>query len=728
MRNILRLIRRDLHKATSNVMAGVVVFGLVIIPALFTWFNVIASWDPFAATGNLKVAVANSDSGYQSDLVPIRINVGEQVVSALRANHDLDWVITSENNAIDGTKSGEYYAAIVLPSSFSTDMLTFFADGGQTTHIDYFTNEKRNALTPTITGQGAEGVRTKIDQTFAETLSDVALGLVSSLSDFLSSGETKAVIESLSAKAGTTADQLHAAAQTADLFTVLIDGSIPLLDGAAELVSASQSAFDDASTAVGGGIGAVRDLQSTLVSTTDSLKTSIEATILGYEAVGTAIDQIFAGADRLSSDQATAFTDMAQRVQVQIDQYTSTRDVLVNQVGPLLPPGAQPAVTVLVSALDRAIGGQETVRDRLIGAADGITSGNQNLQDVHQNIVSALSNAKQSLTDAKDSYSSALKPKLDELASTLTAVEADAGTVGEDLRGAATNLVGGAGSLSAVLAQSRDSMQQISEKMEEGAQTFSNLQQSLDDAADTGDFSAVREIIGADPGALATSLAQPVKLERTAVFPVVSFGAGMAPLYTVLSLWVGALLMTVTIKAGVGRHALPDGPELTTTEKYLGRYGIFAIIGLAQSTLVTVGLILFVQIEPVHPFLFVIAGWITSLVFTLLIYTAVVAFGNAGKALAVLLLVIQISGSGGAYPLPLLPAWFQAISPFLPATHAINALRAAIAGLYQGDYWASLGLLLLFVPVALLLGLVLRRPLINFNRNLMAAVESTKLM
>jgi YhgE/Pip-like protein len=107
---------------------------------------------------DLTVAVASTDEGYQSDLVPIRVNVGEQVLSQLRANDQLNWVITSEDDAIDGTKSGRYYAAIVLPPTFSADMLTFYADGAQRTELAYYTNEKKNALAPKITGQGAEGV------------------------------------------------------------------------------------------------------------------------------------------------------------------------------------------------------------------------------------------------------------------------------------------------------------------------------------------------------------------------------------------------------------------------------------------------------------------------------------------------------------------------------------------------------------------------------------------
>lgn len=156
MSTIFALMRRDLRKVFSNVIASIVIVGLIIIPSLFTWFNVIASWDPFANTANLKVAVASVDEGYQSSLVPVQVNIGDQVLSALAANDQLDWIVTDEDDAIDGTRSGEYYAAIVLPESFSADMLSFYADDAEVSSIAYYTNEKLNALAPKITGQGAE--------------------------------------------------------------------------------------------------------------------------------------------------------------------------------------------------------------------------------------------------------------------------------------------------------------------------------------------------------------------------------------------------------------------------------------------------------------------------------------------------------------------------------------------------------------------------------------------
>lgn len=728
MRVILRLVARDVRHATRNVMACIVIFGLVVIPSLFTWFNVIASWDPFANTSNLKVAVASTDTGYESDLVPLRIDVGEQVLSALRANDDLDWVVTTEDDAIDGTKSGAYYAAIVLPPSFSSDMMTFYVDGAEHTDIALYTNEKKNALAPKITGQGADGVSAQISETFTQTLSEIALGLLSSLSDYLTDDDTQAALARLQARVSGLSTQLRAGAQTADMFSALFDSSIPLVNSASHLVDAAGGAFNDAAGAAGSGRDAVDSVASALRNATGGVSDALSATTKSYNAVGDRIDDLYADIDRLNGDRVTVLTDIAARVQDQIDRYNTIRDTLDTEVRPTLPAAAEGALDTVIAVLDDAIARQQAVHDRLADAATDVQGDNASAQDSHQEILVAIAEAKTAVQKAQSAYTDDLKPQLDLLSSTLSRLDSDVSVVRSDLAGISASLSGSADSVLTAIDRGKTVASGISTSLDELADRFGDLDQALGTAADTGDLSELRDIIGGDPGVLAASLAEPVRVDRTAVFPVAGFGAAMAPLYTILALWVGALLMTVTIRVDVNHNTLPGAPALTTTQKYLGRYGIFGLVGLAQSTLLTLGLILFVRIEPAHPLPMVLAGWLTSLVFTLIVYTAVVTFGNAGKALCVLLLVIQISGSGGAYPLQLLPDWFQSISPFLPATYAIQAMRSAIAGVYAADFWISLLLLALFIVPALLLGLVLRRPLIAYNRGMSEALESTKLM
>ena len=199
MRGTLDLFLEDIRTARRSVMSIVMLVGLVVIPMLFTWFNVLASWNPFDNTSQLKVAVASEDTGYESDLLPMPINVGDQVLNQLRANDQLDWVVTTPDEAVEGTKSGEYYAAIVLPENFSDDMMTFYTDGSEPAGLSLYTNEKKNALAPKITDQGAEGVSAQVAETFTRTVGHVSFDLVAGLSDFMSQGDTKAVLDRIQA-------------------------------------------------------------------------------------------------------------------------------------------------------------------------------------------------------------------------------------------------------------------------------------------------------------------------------------------------------------------------------------------------------------------------------------------------------------------------------------------------------------------------------------------------
>lgn len=155
MKNILAIFKEDLKKLFGNVVNGIVTLGLILLPSIFAFYNIIACWDVFDNTGNVKVAVANTDEGYQSDLIPLRMNLGEQVISALRSNDQIKWEFVSEEEAIDGAKAGRYYAAVVIPSTFSKDMLTFYSDGGEQARITYYSNQKKNVIAPKVTDQGA---------------------------------------------------------------------------------------------------------------------------------------------------------------------------------------------------------------------------------------------------------------------------------------------------------------------------------------------------------------------------------------------------------------------------------------------------------------------------------------------------------------------------------------------------------------------------------------------
>ena len=99
MKNIWEIFRRDIKRIKNNVIAMIVIMGITVVPCLYAWFNIAASWDPYKNTGNLKVAVASVDKGYEGSLIPLELNMGDQVLTSLRSNSQLDWVFTSKKKA-----------------------------------------------------------------------------------------------------------------------------------------------------------------------------------------------------------------------------------------------------------------------------------------------------------------------------------------------------------------------------------------------------------------------------------------------------------------------------------------------------------------------------------------------------------------------------------------------------------------------------------------------------
>ena len=249
MKNIWRIFTRDVCHATRNVIAIIVAMGLIIVPALYAWYNIAASWDPYGNTKSLKVAVANVDSGYKSDLIPVRVNIGETVVSSLRANHDLDWQFVDRDTAIDGVHSGEYYAALIIPKQFSADMMTLFSPEMKHAELEYYLNEKINPIAPHITDQGASTVATTIDQTFAKTLAQVALDLVSSLLKFAQSPQMSEYVSNATKHISSISSQLKSAASQADSYASLMGATGKIISSTDRLLGSTGSSASDAKKA-----------------------------------------------------------------------------------------------------------------------------------------------------------------------------------------------------------------------------------------------------------------------------------------------------------------------------------------------------------------------------------------------------------------------------------------------------------------------------------------------
>ncbi len=729
MRNIWKLFVGDVRRLTSNVVSIIIVIGLVVIPGLFTWFNVAASWDPFSNTGNLKFAVANNDEGYKSDLIPLKINVGDQVVNTLRANSQLDWTFTSEKDAIDGTKSGKYYAAVVIPENFSTRMMTFFTADGDHATLTYYNNEKKNALAPKITGQGADTVAAQINETFSETLTSIALEIASQLADAIDDPETQNQLSKFNGNITQFAQSLNDSATTLRTFVSLTSSAQTMLNSSNQLLGQVKSNTKDAKKQLKESSSNVSDLTDALSTSTQALSTALDNSANGLATVSDDVDSLFSNAGTQAGDTSSALRNQASNISTHAESYQKVYDSVDElSKSEYLPEAAKSALELFKTNLSSTIEQLNNLAASINESADRIDAKVSDATQEKEQVKQLIDQAKSSVGNVKTSYDDELKPQLDNIASSISTLSTSLTNAASSLKSALGDLNSTTSTVNSQLTSLQDTLNSTAETLDNSAGKLSEFSAKLSEALNSGDLNSIKEVLSTDTETLASTLAAPVALKRTAVFPVENFGSQMTPFYTFLPLWVGSLLLAVTLKTTVSRKTRKQLGDPKPHQLFLGHYGVFGLISLMQSTFSLGGSLLFLRVQAVHPWLFMLTGWVSGLVFSFFVYTLVVSFGNVGKAIGVIYLVVQISGSNGAYPLSLLPGIITKISPFLPVTHSITALRAAIGGIYNNDYWQAIGSLLLFIPPMLIIGLLLRIPLIKFNRWYVEKVESTKVI
>ena len=729
MGNIVRLFRADVRRLFANVMSIIITVGLVVMPSIFAWYNIIACWNVFDNTGNLTVAVANTDEGYQSDLVPLRVNVGDQVVSALRANDQIDWVFTDESDAVDGAKSGRYYAAVVIPKDFSRDMLTFYAKDMEHADIIYYANEKKSAIAPKITDKGADSVSYQVNSVFAETLSEVSLSLAEALSSYADDSDWDGRIALLADHVRDMAASVREASSVLSLYGSLARACEDLAADSAALTDKAVAAADgtlQAATkdagAVPGTVGALKDSAKGLAS---ALRTSSE----GFDDVAEKMDDLFDAASSDGDAAAKDLRDQAGALAGHAKRYRALAES-VEKLAASLPDEVRPQVSGLVRQMNATADTLDAMGKSLTGAADKLEAGNTAIAQERADAEARAKDARTSIKAMRDDYDANVKPGLQKLVDEASEMASRVGSIGTTLDEVGAELAGAAGSAGKAMGGTAEKVDGATAKLSSVADDLTAMAKKIDEALASGDRHALSDILSADASVLSKAIAAPVAIDRIAVFPVENFGSAMAPLYTTLALFIGSLLILVVVKPTVSRREVRDNRlvDVKPRQLFCGRFGVMALLSLAQSTLMAAGNMFFLQVQVASPVEFFLCFWLAGLVFTFLIYALVFSFANLGKALAVLLLIVQVTGCGGSFPLQLLPGFIQQLSPWLPATHVVNAMRAAMMGGWGNDFWVQMGQLALFLVPAALLGLVLRKPLAKFMHWYVEQVESSKLV
>lgn len=742
MRKIWELIRYDARRVFTNVISLVVCVGMIVVPCFYAWFNIAGSWDPYGNTKNLKVAVANADGGYTSELIPVSLNMGERMTSELRESTSIGYTVTSEEDAVEGVRSGKYYAAVVFPENFTRDLLSGFADSASAPRVSFYQNDKESAIGKIVTGKASTAIQQDIDESFAHALTTVGGGVLDELVGYLDDEHMTELAGRLDGAIDEAQRGLQDTAASVRGFEDILASTQALLGSGADASTGSLSATLAAGNGLRQSAGDVRGLGTSVDGTVDAVNSALSDGAAGLSGVSDQIDHAFELAGTQTDKMADGLRQAAGAVDANVSGLNELLAKLANVDTTLriaddrLPEDSylhdvlQPLISsvgALQDSVRDAIDGQTELSAQLTKTADDLVAGKATAETARAQLQGSVQAAKDALGSVQDAYEKDVRGSLGNLADTLESTAGEANGVSASISATLSSLRGTADSAASSVAEAASGVASGAQSLDEAAAKLGELHGRLSAALASDDVAQVRTILASGADSLAEFISAPVTVDRTAVYQLDNNGSGMAPFYTTLAIWIGGVVLCALVKANPSEKCM-GLLGLKPGQAYLGRLVFFVVLALMQSTLILLGDLYFLQVQCANPLLFLLAGWAASFVFVNIIYALTASFGDVGKAVAVLLMVIQVAGSGGSFPVQMLPGGFQAVYPFLPFVHSENAMRAAMFGLYGNDFWVELGLLLSYVVVSLVVGLGLRRPALRLTEWMERKLESTKVM
>ncbi|MED0972402.1 YhgE/Pip domain-containing protein [Bacillus paramycoides] len=965
MKQIWRIYKTDLRNVAKHWAAIVIVLGLMVLPSLYAWFNIKASWDPYGNTKGIQIAVSNQDVG--SNLRGKDINIGKEIVDSLKKDKNFGWKFVDEKQAIYGVERGDYSASITIPKDFSEKIATVLNENPEKPEIEYYVNEKVNAIAPKITAKGASGLTEEISKNFVKTangeifeiFNDLGIDLetnlpsiekvkdlvfkleaqfpeMNTLMDKALDDATRAedvvkvaqkelpVVESvindgqdtlksldaffarndetLNRAPGTIKNNLIAmqtglngAAAITDFlknpsvdfnlalpdpskFPVLPNITIPQipelpqvngqlykdiaknidqtvnnvfgsirvgttyaqgvinglqngnfdpekakqdlnkvsenLQGRADSVSYlidvftkfKESAPTDSGkdffqkridkltnlkSAIENANGGVKDIAN-IIGTGQEVKQDVrDATNKKLDAVNSLVNQAEADynatfvadfekavstAEQLKDKAGNAQQNLNQeikKVNEILDNGREGYDQAVNNYGRLktelekaredlsnkgvngldstkvalndlngqfqagwnlvndMIPVMENANKVLadvnsdknmnnmISKLNKVKDGFQKGIDLTDKGIDAINKGQKPAADVIESINEVSKNVSGQIGDILAKYDSEIVPNFNEAIARTKEMSKNTSQILSEANKKLPDVKKILEDSSKGLVDGKKKLTDIKAEMPETEKKIKDLANKIRDFESEEDIKDIIRLLKNDVEKQSDYFANPVNLKENKLFAMPNYGSAMSPFYTVLALWVGALLMVSLLTVEVHE----EGANYKSHEIYFGRLLTFLTIGLSQAFIVSMGDIFLLGTYVVDKFWFVLFSLFIGGVFVCIVYSLVSIFGNVGKSMAIILLVLQVAGSGGTFPIQMTPPFFQAIYPFLPFTYAISAIRETVGGMLWDIVIRDLLVLSAFVVVIVVAAILLKTPI---NKSSEKFVENAK--
>ncbi|OZG69486.1 YhgE/Pip domain-containing protein [Bifidobacterium eulemuris] len=702
MGNILAILKRDILRLLKVPTAWVIILGLSVLPSFYAWVNIIGFWDPYGNTASLQISVANNDQGSTTETLG-EVDLGSQIVDQLKENHDIGWRFTNADQAMDDVRSGDSYAAIIIPEDFSERLASLFSGDGERPELEYYVNEKTSPIAPKVTDSAANTVDQQVNSAFVSTVSEVVTQALNDASDQASASADEASSNTVSTLR-TVLDNLGKVRDSIATFDEQASDTPDDIQNAKQALQSARQLGSDASQSLNTVSGLIASTQTSLNGFISSSSSALDQ---GNSLLSQATTQTTGAVSTLAGNITTANGHVGGALAT-LQDINDRLDQTIDDLETLLPENSdvtnqlREANTRTGEAIDSLSALNASLEQTATDTGDLAT----NLNSSTQTVLSNAQTARRTLMDGA----------LPQLSTGLTTLGGTAGTLSGQIASQSTLL----DQADLILDQVDEAVANAREALADADSSIAGLETRLSttitDISALSTSSLLSELFGGDGdldvNAIADFMLSPTVLDTKTVYPVNSYGSGMAPLFTNLALWAGAFMLVALIRLESDDDGIED---LTVTQAYMGRWALLAIVAAAQGVIATVG-DLIIGVQTVNAAAFILTGVIASLVYISVAYMLAATFQHVGKALIMVMIIVQIPGAGGMYPIEMMPDFFRNLHPFFPFTYAIDAFRETIAGFYGATWVASLAKLLLFAVLAFAVGLYVRPLLANLNR------------
>ncbi len=709
MEKILKIFKRDLKRILTNPIAVIVTLGVCVIPSLYAWFNIAANWDPYSNTKDIPIAIINEDKGTTTETTGY-INAGDKIVEKLKENDALQWHFVSEDEALAGVRSGEYYAAIEIGPNFSSDLASVTEGKIKEPKLIYYVNEKKNAIAPKVTDTGATTIERQVNSEFIATVAQV---VSENLNDAFSGILNKEnhtrlsvmqILNEIDADLSTLTHNLNESKEAFNTTKTALESSKQSLTSISETAQSASDALAQADVVMNTTRVDVNAFQKKASDELAGVQSNVsEVSVDTNMAIGNALVKLQNAQEEINS----SITRMQGIITTQKNARDKLQKILDN-----LPAGAVATqVQNQIDDLNATIAQEEELIDQLKTNAETITKSLASLKQINTN---ANKNIQDTVLGIGGLFNTLNATSVTKTSSILDTISSKSGVI----QGILTNVTPAIAQTNAILDQliatldtANTSCTNTLQGVEDIRELISSSKNDLSAIQSSQSYKTLKDVLNLNEADIVSFMKSPVEIKDEIVFPVANYGTGVTPFYTNLALWVGGFVLVAIYKLEVDEEGIGT---YKPREGYFGRALLLVLLGQIQAIICCVGDLL-MGIQCVSPTAFIFAGMVASFVYVNFIYALSIAFKHIGKALCVLMVILQIPGSSGMYPIEMMPMFFRRLYPWLPFTYGINAMREALAGFYDGYYVNNLIYLMLFLIPVLLVGIGLRKYLLNIN-------------